>query len=283
MLLLLRQARYLALMAGGIVLAVVCVAAGFWQVHRYDGKHDVNAELRHNDARTAVPVSQLLAPGHPVGPDEEFRRVTARGHYDVAGQMFVRQRQVDNQAGYLVLTPLRTDAGPVLLVVRGWTPIGGSATQTPTVPPPPTAEVNLTGRVHLSEPPGDHRGLPAGQIERIDVPGLADRMGTPTYGGYVELISQQPAEHGIRPMPAPDLSNPAGGAFEGQHLAYIVQWFFFAALALAAPPILAYKDAQDRSGLPDPETDPEVDPETDPGGPATEPGQEVTRTPADRR
>ena len=287
MLLLLRQARYLALMAGGVVLAVVCVLAAFWQVHRYDGKHDVNAELRHNDARTAVPVGQLLAPGQPVGPDEEFRRVTARGHYDVADQLFVRQRQIDNHAGYLVLTPLRTDAGPVLLVVRGWVPIGGSATQTPTVPPPPSTEVELTGRVYPSEPADDHRGLPAGQIERIDVPGLADRLDAPTYGGYVQIVAQQPAEHGLRPMPEPDLSNPAGGAFEGQHLAYIVQWFFFGALALAAPPILAYKDARDRvagSGPdptePDPETDPKAGTDEDL---ATVPEHESDRTAADRR
>lgn len=252
---LLRQARYLALLFGGLVLAVVCVGAGLWQVHRYHGKHDENSLLRHNDARPAVPVSRLLSPDGPMDPDEQFRRVTAHGRYDVADQLFVRQRQVDQQAGYLVLTPLRTDAGPVLLVVRGWTPVGGSATQTPTVSPPPAGEVSLTGRAYPSEAASHQRGLPAGQIERIDVPALARRLGAATYGGYVEMISQSPAQHGLRAMPRPDLSNPAGGAFEGQHLAYVVQWFFFAALALAAPPVLAWaearRDAADLDDSPD--------------------------------
>ncbi|HEX5495819.1 MAG TPA: SURF1 family protein [Mycobacteriales bacterium] len=269
MLVLLRQARYLALVAVCVVLAAGCVAAGLWQVHRYHGKHDANTLLRRNDARPVVPVERLLAPGQTLDPDQQFRRVSARGHYDVTGQVFVRQREVDNQAGYLVLTPLRTDAGPVLLIVRGWMRVGGSATQTPTVPPPPAGEVSLTGRVFPSEASTGQRGLPTGQIERINVPGLARRLGAVTYGGYVELISERPAEHGVRAMPAPDLSNPAGGAFEGQHLAYVVQWFIFAALALAAPPVLAYKDAHRDDGDGPPGSDHPEDPDgsTDPGDP----------------
>lgn len=272
MLLLLRQARYLALFTSGLVLAAGCLVAGLWQVHRYHGKHDANSELRRNDALPIVPVGQLLAPDQPMDPDQQFRRVTASGRYDVAHQMFVRQRQVDNQAGYLVLTPLRTDAGPLLLVVRGWVRVGGSATQTPTVPPPPVGEVTLTARAYPSEPPSHQRGLPDGQIERIDVPTLAHRLGADTYGGYVEVMSERPAEHGVLSMPLPDLSNPAGGAFEAQHLAYVVQWFFFAALALAAPPVLAYRDLRrDDSEPPGPGA------ESDPDEPPVEPTRDTAR------
>ena len=34
-------------------------------------------------------------------------------------------------------------------------------------------------------------------------------------------------------------SNPAGGAVEPQHFAYIIQWYLFAILALAAPLAMA--------------------------------------------
>lgn len=49
------------------------------------------------------------------------------------------------------------------------------------------------------------------------------------------LNSDQPGTAGVRVLPGPDLSNPAGGAYEGQHFAYIIQWYLFALLALAAP------------------------------------------------
>ena len=45
-------------------------------------------------------------------------------------------------------------------------------------------------------------------------------------------------------MPDPDLSNPAGGAVEPQHLAYVIQWFLFALLALAAPLVMARTDSR---------------------------------------
>ena len=52
-------------------------------------------------------------------------------------------------------------------------------------------------------------------------------------------MSSQPGTAGLIQIPAPDLSNPAGGAIEPQHLAYVIQWFLFAALALAAPFVMA--------------------------------------------
>jgi hypothetical protein len=55
------------------------------------------------------------------------------------------------------------------------------------------------------------------------------------FDGYAESLPRQPGTSGLTAIPAPDLSNPAGGAVEPQHLAYIIQWYLFALLALAAP------------------------------------------------
>jgi len=243
----LRQGRYLALLAVGVVLAVGCAVAGVWQADRYGEKRTANAELRHNEAGSAVPVDSVLAVDRMVGPAARFRLVAATGRYDVGGQVLVRRREVDRRLGFLVLTPLRTSGGAWLLVVRGFVPATGAATQTPAVPDPPAGPVTITGRVQPSEPGVQRAGLPPGQVERIDVPALAARPGGPTsggpvYGGYVELVSASPPDSRLTPVPPPDLSNPAGGAFEGQHLAYVVQWFFFALLALALPVVLAVLD-----------------------------------------
>ncbi len=235
----LRQGRYLALLAVGVVLAAGCVAAGMWQAHRYGEKRLANAELRSNDRVAPVPVDTVLAVGQAVRPEQRWRVVSAAGRYDRDGQVLVRQREVGGRAGFLVLTPLRTAGGADLLVVRGFVLATGAATQTPTVPEPPAGQVTVTGRVQPSESGPDRPGLPPRQVERIDVPALAARLGAPAYGGYLELTSSTPADSGLTQLPPPDLSNPAGGAYEGQHLAYVVQWFFFALLALALPVVLA--------------------------------------------
>jgi cytochrome oxidase assembly protein ShyY1 len=233
-----RLGRSVALVGACLVLAGACTAAGVWQVQRYGEKRQANAELRRAATAAPVPVSEVLAVGRPVDPARRLRQVTAVGRYEPAGQVLVRQRVVDGRTGFLVVTPLRT-AGGAVLVVRGFVPAVGAATQSPDPPAAPAGEVTVTGRVQPGEQPHPGGALPAGQVERIDVPELASRLGTPTYGGYLELVSSQPAESaGLTALPAPDLSNPAGGAVEGQHLAYIVQWFFFALLALAGPVLL---------------------------------------------
>jgi cytochrome oxidase assembly protein ShyY1 len=230
-----------------LVLAAGCTAAGLWQIHRYGEKRTDNSELRRNASAPAEPATGLLAIDRPVDPALKLRQVTAVGRYEPADQLLVRQREVDQRAGFLVVTPLRMTGG-VLLVVRGFVPAVGAATQSPPVPPPPGGEVTVTGRVYPSEAAQAAAGtLPAGQIARINVPALGRRLGSPTYGGYLELISSQPADStGLVAIPAPDLSNPAGGAVEGQHLAYIVQWFFFGLLALAAPILLPILDRRAR-------------------------------------
>jgi cytochrome oxidase assembly protein ShyY1 len=106
--------------------------------------------------------------------------------------------------------------------------------------------VRVTARVLPGEQGGLGTGLPERQIAHVDVPALAQRLGTPTYGGFGELISSDPAQTGLTALPPPDLGNPAGGAFTGQHLAYVVQWFLFAAFALAGPVLLILLDRRAR-------------------------------------
>ena len=62
---------------------------------------------------------------------------------------------------------------------------------------------------------------------------------------YLTLSGRQAGNAGLTVLPAPDLSNPAGGAVEPQHLAYIVQWYLFALLALAAPFAVARSEVRE--------------------------------------
>lgn len=234
----LREPRYVVLLIIAIGVAIGCCLAGVWQVHRYYWKHDSNTELRDNDQHAPVPVGQLLSTGKLVTKVDQFRRVTATGVFQPNQQLLVRNREVNDSPALLVLTPLRTDAGPTLLVVRGWLPVTKAAGSTPRVPAPPAGRVSVTARVYPSEPMGTTGAPPAGQINRLNVPMLSRRLGVPTYGGYAALISAS-AGSKLQQLPPPDMSNPTGGAFEFQHLAYVGQWFLFAIIALGAPFALA--------------------------------------------
>ena len=233
------QPRYAALSVLMVIVAVVCVSAGTWQIARYEQKAHANGALRHNAHDPTQPVAAVLTivgSATAARDDVEFRRITVSGSYDVTGQAVVRQRQVGDDTGYLVLTPLRTTAGVTLLVARGFisndtfTAIAGK------VPAPPGGQVSITARAQPSDTAPDRSGvLPPGQLDSINLSDQARRSGTVLYDGYAELEAGQPGTNGLTPIPAPDLSNPAGGALEPQHLAYVIQWYLFAALALAAP------------------------------------------------
>lgn len=275
-----RVARVVALILLGLVLGGACGAAGVWQWHRFGQKKTADDQLRVAAEQPVAPVDEVLVPGRAVDDTIRFRTVTATGQYDAARQLLVRQRQVNGTPGFLVLTPLHTPSGRTLYIDRGFVAATGAATLTPNVPDPPTGQVQVTARVLPSEDGSLGTGLPARQIERIDVPALAAQDGAQAYPAYAELISSTPSQQGLVGLPPPDLTNPAGGAYVAQHLAYVVQWFLFSAFALAGPVVLLMLDARARRR--EPGSKPEPGSKGEPGSKAEpEPGPKAEPEPTE--
>ena len=248
----LRHPRYLTLSALMTVVAAICIAAGTWQIHRFEQKVHANDYLRTNAHDAPVAVDGLLPlVGSGPAPSQnsvEFRSVRATGRYDPAFQTLVRSRTVGGETGFLIVTPLRTADG-TLLVVRGFASIpdrGG----VPAVAAPPLRTVTVLARAHAPETGPDRAAdLGQGQVETINPGEQASRLGGgPVFNGYAELEAGQPGTKGVRALPNPNLSNPAGGALEPQHFAYIIQWYLFAALALAAPVVMARAERKRDAG-----------------------------------
>jgi cytochrome oxidase assembly protein ShyY1 len=239
----LRQPRYAALSLLMLVVALGCIGAGTWQIARFEGKVGANDELRANAHAKTAPVGEVLplvgAGETPKRDAVELRQVRATGTYEAERQVMVRQVSLNGDNGYWVLTPLRTADG-TLLVVRGFVSMTNSGDPPATVQAPPGGQVQILARVQPGDTRTDNFGrIPAGQVDSVNPRQQALRLGGPLYNGYVQLEPGQPGTKGVTAIPAPDLSNPAGGALEPQHLAYVVQWYIFAALALAAPFIMA--------------------------------------------
>ena len=236
----LRQRRYARLTALMVVIAGICIAAGTWQIQRYQQSVRDNNALKHNAHAAAVALSPALVPlvGTGPAPDRDairYRTVTASGTYLSGHEQFVRGASQGNDEGYLVLEPFRTASG-VLLVLRGFV-AGDSGNGNPkSVAAPPTGLVRISGRLETASTENDRAGtLSHGEIRAVNPTEQAGRLGQPVFNAYVALTAGQPGTSGVAVVPKPDLSNPAGGAYEAQHLAYIVQWYLFAVLALAAP------------------------------------------------
>jgi cytochrome oxidase assembly protein ShyY1 len=233
--------RWLALALVALLAAAGMVRLGFWQLDRHEERTAFNAAVREATAAEPVAPGRLLAPGAPVDRADEWRRVRATGTYDTDAQLLVRNRPYEGRNGYLVVTPLVTDSGTALLVERGWVPAGATAATVPDVPAPPEGHVTVTGWVQASEPPDDDPAAPEGQVTRVHVPTIAAGLPYPLYGGFVALTAQQPPGPGslARPQP-PDLGI-------GPHLAYAVQWWIFAGIALVGWVLLLRREAQDEA------------------------------------
>jgi surfeit locus 1 family protein len=107
------------LVAAGVVLMV---NLGFWQLRRLEQRQDFNATV---EARFDIPAATLdtvLAEGTP--DEVEWRRVIATGQYLPDEQVIVVNRSQGGRAGQNVVTPMRLDDGRVLVVNRGFVPLG---------------------------------------------------------------------------------------------------------------------------------------------------------------
>ncbi|MFG1680557.1 SURF1 family protein [Nonomuraea sp. NPDC049269] len=237
--------RWIALHIVVLLVIPAFVFLGRWQFGRFEERSANSTQVTANLAADPVPVESLVSQG--LKESDRFRAVTASGSYDAAHALVVRRRPQEGQLGFYVLTPLVTGPGKAVLVNRGWVKAGATADAPPEVPPPPTGQVTVTGRLRLSETEEtagikDRAGLPAGQVLLIDTGKIGKALPYQLVGGYVDLMKQQPESAAAPvPVPAPDVG--AGG---GLNLAYGVQWWLFIGVAVGGWFLLIRREVADR-------------------------------------
>jgi cytochrome oxidase assembly protein ShyY1 len=232
---LLVRPRWIALTLAVVLMVAVFFELGQWQLRRHDERRVLNAAVSASASAEPVAADQLPSDGAA-----EWTVIRADGRYEPEDELLVRNRTLEGRNGFQVVTPLVTDEDLRLLVVRGWVPAGSTARETPDVPPPPVGQVSMTGRLRTSETA--RRALEAdvpGQITAVDTQAIADLLGEPVYEQYVELTAQDPPAGDVpTPLPAPELSY-------GPHLAYAVQWFAFAVIAIGGWVLLLRRERSD--------------------------------------
>ncbi len=226
-----------------VLFGVACFYLGLWQWHRHvEQRTKVDAIARNYGAAPVAFSPALVGTGLP--QERQWTKVSLTGTYAAGSDLLVRNRTLDQTVGFEVLTPFRAD-GTTILVDRGWVPNAENAETTPTVDPPPTGDVEVTGWLRTGEV-SLGRDLPRPQLASINV---ADaRAQVPSLSGldaYVVLGAQSPAApaggHPVRVLPRPEEDL-------GPHQAYAYQWWLFMPGGLVFIVLAIRREAQAAAG-----------------------------------
>lgn len=231
--------RWVALIVFVIVLGVAFVNLGQWQLRRLEERKLDNQVIRAN---AQAPVADFDAVfSHPVGEQDEWRRVRVTGSFDTAHTFVIRYRDNGDSKGYEAVTPLRTGDGTVVLVDRGFVPVAGGRRIPDSVPAPPSGEVTVVGRVRADETGRDSATVPVnGQARLINSGKIGAALGYPVVGGYLDVIEMTPADTvEFQQRPLPELN-------EGPHFWYAVQWFMFTGIGVLGVIVFIRGDLRER-------------------------------------
>lgn len=243
--------QWVTLALGVLLVAALCVLAGRWQWHRYESRSAQIEIIESNYDAPPVPLTDVLdGPGAVLDPQDVWQRVSLEGSYVPEATVLLRNRPVGSKAGFHVLVPFVTepvDGGEkvVMVVDRGFVPLGADASAPDAVPAPPAGTVEVTVSLRADEP-ASKRDAPAGQVQAINTAqvlaegpdGAAWAEGA-TVGAYGSLRAEDPApETSLRSLPVPD-TDP------GSHLSYTFQWFVFAAGAIGGFLILIRREKRE--------------------------------------
>jgi cytochrome oxidase assembly protein ShyY1 len=209
--------RWITLGLIALVFALAAIGLGRWQ---WDRTQDIVRAEQAAQAE-AVAVETLTEVGEDFENPLIGRPVLASGTYLVDQQVAVLSREVSDQPGVWVLTPLQLSDGSVIAVVRGWAPDISAA-------PVPPGPIELAGVWHPSErfyrdEPTLNDGVFAISTERLRV-----RWNVPLRPGFIMLTAQQPQSDLV---PVPQTVQTAGVPFPIQNAFYAVQWLVFAGFA----------------------------------------------------
>ena len=200
-----------------VVMFLILIGLGTWQVQRLHWKQGILAQIARAEAAPANPL--------PANPDP-YSKVAVTGRllndHSAGYGAEVRDMPAGPVLGTQLIVPLeRHDAAPVL-VDRGWVP---SARREPI--DQPSGEVTIEGYVR----PGDKPGLfsatddKAGrQFYTLDPAAIGAALGLTHVAPFV-LVAIGQASPGHWPIPAQHLPRPPNN-----HLSYAITWY---GLALA--------------------------------------------------
>ena len=203
-------------------LIVLCLWAAQWQYQRGIDRHARNTLIETHIGLDAQPLSTVDKPPQRY----EWQSVTTSGEFNASEQILLRNRYSEGVYGFDVLTIFTSIDSKRFWVDRGWVKAGITATTPPAVRKTPSGVVEITGRLRLdsSLPRGSFFALPSSGTGLVAELNAQSRLETEDF--YLDLLS------GSEPSLTPDVASQLPELSDGPHMAYALQWLFFAGLVI---------------------------------------------------
>ncbi len=217
-----KESHAIATTVFALALILLCLWASQWQYSRGVARH-------HRNFIIASHVDQPITTLDAIGPDAsgaEWRRVAITGSFDPTHQILLRNRYFQGAYGFDLLTLFTDTDKRTFWVDRGWIAPGKSATTTPALPETSSAIVAITGRIRLEDslPQGSFFAVSPGDKNLISKWDAQSKTSGKTEDFYIDLLSaSDSAMSPAVPVELPELT-------DGPHMAYALQWLFFAGL-----------------------------------------------------
>ena len=203
-----------------LALICLCLIAAQWQYNRGIDRHARNSMI---EANIAAPIISLTSAASDLVKNE-WRTVSTAGSFDASQTILLRNRYFEGKYGFEFLTLFTSSKGEKFWVDRGWIVAGKDALTSPIIPNTPAGTVEITGRLRLdtSLPRGSFFALPASGSGLISKWNAQNEV--VTEGFYLDLLNGSTTD--LTPNVAAQLPELS----DGPHMAYALQWVFFAGL-----------------------------------------------------
>ena len=203
-----------------LALIVLCFIAAQWQYNRGVDRHQRNFLIEENIAAPKISLENAASDL----TKNEWRTVTTQGVFDASQTILLRNRYFEGKYGFEFLTLFTSLQGEKFWVDRGWIVAGKDALTAPIIPNTPIGTVEITGRLRLdtSLPRGSFFALPASGSGLISKWNAQNEV--VTEGFYLDLLNGSTTEL------TPKVSAQLPELSDGPHMAYALQWVFFAGL-----------------------------------------------------
>ena len=205
-----------------LALVVLCIWAAQWQYHRGVDRHSRNNMIKEQSQLPPIEIKDL--DGNL--PSFEWRKINIVGSFDSNNEILLRNRYNEGIYGFEQLT-LFMIGQKKIWVDRGWIHAGPDATISPKFQETYKNAVTIEGRLRLdsSLPQGKFFAVSQGPNKNL-ISQLNAQNGVQTEDFYVDLISSSDQRMNPDvPVELPELS-------DGPHMAYALQWIFFAGLVI---------------------------------------------------
>ncbi|WP_231913521.1 SURF1 family cytochrome oxidase biogenesis protein [Corynebacterium renale] len=194
-----------------------------WQLGKNSEINERNAQIEAAFNTDPVNYQEIFGPGGTLDPKDEWRRVTATGHFLADHESLLRMRPAGGGPAVHSLVPFQTTAGDTILTHRGY--VSSEGNTIPEIAPIPTGEVTITAVARVNEPRPDRQPLHDDgytQFYGINTEQIAETLGVDLGRDTFQLVDDQPGV--LTPLPIPKLDT-------GSHLSYGLQWIAFGIMA----------------------------------------------------